>query len=436
MERKKMDKQKILFLVLSFLVAVTLWIFVDVTGGEIVEIEINDIPIEYTNGDTVLAQRGLMLLEEGTTQTVDVVLTATRWNSSSLDRSGVRATVDLTDVTEIGTQRLTITILFPTGTKGVTVSERAPSMATVNIGELYHKEVEVRCERVGTVAEGYSAGELQLSPAVVEIRGQQADIDPVSYVKVVLHYDNATSTVTEDLEFQYYDANDQLLTGEGIHANVETITATLPINVTKELALTMNFIDSPGARLTNTEWDIEPSSILVSGDADLLRDVESIVLDDFDLATLDSGTRYSYTIPLPEGCENLSGVTKATLTISFKDMKNAPVSTTNIRCENVPEGKRADILTEQLTVVVFGTGADVDAVTGEDLIAVADLTDFGSAAGTYTVPVTVRSTKGDLGISGTYQIRVTLREDQAEAPEEDQTPEENAPDQDTGETAP
>lgn len=435
MERKKMDKQKILFLVLSFLVAVTLWIFVDVTGGEIVEIEIDDIPIEYLSNDTVLAQRGLMLLEEGTTQTVDVVLTATRWNSSSLDRSGVRATVDLTDVTEIGTQRLTITILFPTGTKGVTVSERAPSMATVNIGELYHKEVEVRCERVGTVAEGYSAGELQLSPSMVEIRGQQADIDPVSYVKVVLHYDNATSTVTEDLEFQYYDANDQLLTGEGIHANVETITATLPINVTKELALTMNFIDSPGARLTNTEWDIEPSSILVSGDADLLRDVESIVLDDFDLATLDSGTRYSYTIPLPEGCENLSGVTKATLTISFKDMKNAPVSTTNIRCENVPEGKRADILTEQLTVVVFGTGADVDAVTGEDLIAVADLTDFGSAAGTYTVPVTVRSTKGDLGISGTYQIRVTLREDQAEAPEEDQTPEEN-PSENTSETAP
>ena len=47
-----------------------------------------------------------------------------------------------------------------------------------------------------------------------------------------------------------------------------------------------------------------------------------------------------------------------------------------------------------------------------------------------------RSTKGDLGISGTYQIRVTLRDAQTEQPEEDQTPEENAPDQDTGETAP
>ena len=423
MERKKMDKQKILFLVLSCLVAVTLWIFVDVTGGESVEIEIKDIPIEYLYGDTVLAQRGLMLLEEGTTQTVDVKLTATRWNSTSLDRSAVRATVDLTDVTEIGTQRLTISIFYNSEAEGITKKSTTPAMATVNIGELYHKEVEVRCERVGTVAEGYSAGELQLSPSVVEIRGQQEDIDPVSYVKVVLQYEEATATITEDLEFQYYDANDQLLSGEGIHASVDTITATLPINVTKELTLTMNFIESPGARLSNTDWDIEPKSILVSGDAELLRDVESIVLDDFELAALDSNTRYSYTIPLPEGCENLSGVTKATLTISFQDMKSAPVATSNIRCENVPEGKTASILTEQLTVVVFGTSADVDAVTGDDLEAVADLTDFGSAAGTYTVPVTVRSTKGDLGISGTYQIRVTLREGQAEeTTEPDETP--------------
>lgn len=434
---KKMDKQKIIFLVLSCLVAVTLWIFVDVTGGELVEIEIKDIPIEYLSTDTVLAQRGLMLLEEGTTQTVDVKLVATRWNSTSLDRSAVRASADLIDVTETGTQRVTISIFYNNEAEGITKKSTSPSMATVNIGELYHKEVEVRCERVGTVAEGYSAGELQLSPSVVEIRGQQEDIDPVSYVKVVLNYDNATSTVTEDLEFQYYDENDQLLSGEGIHPTVDTITATLPVNVTKELTLTMDFLESPGARLRNVEYNIEPRSILVSGDADLLRDVETIVLDEFDLASLDDNTRYSYAIPLPEGCENLSGVTKATLTISFKDMKSVPLTTTRIQCENVPAGKTASILTEQLTVIIFGTSADVDAVTGDDLVAVADLTDFSAAAGTYTVPVTIRSEKGDLGVSGTYQIRVTLRDGQEETPDQEEPPEEETPSGgETGEPSP
>ena len=93
----------------------------------------------------------------------------------------------------------------------------------------------------------------ELSPAVLEIRGQKEDIDPVSYVKVVLNYDNATSTITQELNFQYYDANDQLLSGDGIHPTVDTITATLPVNVTKELTLTMNFIQSPGARLSNVD---------------------------------------------------------------------------------------------------------------------------------------------------------------------------------------
>lgn len=442
MKSKKMDRQKVMYLVLSCLVGLIVWIFVDVTGdngsAEKVEIEIKDIPIEYLNADTVLAQRGLMVLEEGTTQTVDVVLTATRWNSTSLDRSAVRAQVDLADVTETGSQRLTITILYPAEAEGISKKSTSPSMATVNIGELYSKEVEVRCERVGTVAEGYSAGELELSPSVLEIRGQQEDIDPVSYVKVVLNYDNATSTVTEELEFQYYDANDQLLSGEGIHPTVDTITATLPVNVTKELTLVMDFIESPGARIRNVEWNIEPSSIMVSGDAELLKDVETIVLDEFDLASLDSNTRYSYTIPLPEGCENLSGVNKATLTISFRDMKSAPITTTRIQCENVPEGKAADILTEQLTVVVFGTSTDVDAVTGDDLVAVADLKDFGGAAGTYTVPVTIRSEKGDLGVTGTYQIRVTLSDKQTQEPEdtEDEPTEETPFDQGSEETSP
>ena len=442
MERKKMDRQKVMYLVLSCLVAVTLWIFVDLTGdngdAKKVEIDISGIPIEYLNADTVLAQRGLMLLEEGTTQTVNVKLTASsRWNSTSLDRSAVRATVDLADVTETGTQRLNITILYPDGTEGISKKSSTPTMATVNIGELYHKEVEVRCERVGTVAEGYSAGELELSPSVLEIRGQQEDIDPVSYVKVVLNYDNATSTITQELDFQYYDANDQLLSGDGIHPTVDKITATLPVNVTKELTLTMNFIQSPGARLSNVEWDIEPSSILVSGDAELLEHVETIVLDDFDLASLDSNTRYSYTIPLPEGCENLSGVSKATLTISFKDMKSVPVTTTRIQCENVPEGKVADVLTEQLTVVIYGTSAEVDAVSSSDLVAVADLTDFGSASGTYTVPVEIRAERGDLGISGTYQIRVTLRDAQEEeAPDQTEPPEDTPSDGETQETVP
>lgn len=234
MERKKMDRHKIVYLVLSFLVAVTLWIFGGRlqrgNGGDRDQGHPHRVPEHrYGAGPARTdAAGGGHHPDRGCE--ADRFHPLEQYQSGPLRRPGHRGP-DRRDGDR--TQRITITILYSEGAEGISKKSTSPSMATVNIGELYHKEVEVRCERVGTVAEGYSAGELELSPSVVEIRGQQEDIDPVSYVKVVLNYDNATSTITEELDFQYYDANDQLLSGEGIHPTVDKITAMLPVNVTK-----------------------------------------------------------------------------------------------------------------------------------------------------------------------------------------------------------
>lgn len=69
------------------------------------------------------------------------------------------------------------------------------------------------------------------------------------------------------------------------------------------------------------------------------------------------------------------------------------------------------MLTEALTVTVFGTSGDVASLSGDDLEVIVDLADFGSAAGGYTVPATVRVKNGtDVGVSGTYQVRVTIQD--------------------------
>ena len=112
--------------------------------------------------------------------------------------------------------------------------------------------------------------------------------------------EDATSTVTGELPIQFYDANDQLLENTSLQTTEETIQVTLPVYVTRELQLTMNFVESAGARMYNVDWGIEPSTILVSGPADVLNSMDSIVLDDFNLAELGSTTNYSYAIPIPE----------------------------------------------------------------------------------------------------------------------------------------
>lgn len=409
------DMRKILYIGLSILVAVTFWIFVDLTGDSgsprKADLELKGVPIEYKNTE-LLSERGLMVLDEGTDMTVDLVLTGSRWDISYIDKSQVKVTIDLTDVTGVGIQRLTPTITYPDGTKGVQRKDMTPANPSVAIGELYSKTVEVRCQRVGNVADGYSAGELEISPDKLEIRGLQEAVDPVAYAKVVLNYNNAASTIVQELDFQFYDEENQLLSSEGIRPLVDKIQVTLPVNVIKELDLRMNFIESPGARIQNINYNIQPNKILVSGDADQLRDVDHLILSDFELVQLNSDTYYNYSIPLPDGCENLSGVSRAVLQVSFKDMASATITTSNFRCDHVPKGKTAKVLTEQITATIFGTTEDVESVNSNNLTVTADLTDFNSAAGTYTVPAIIQfQSKGDLGVTGDYQLRVSITED-------------------------
>ena len=183
------------------------------------------------------------------------------------------------------------------------------------------------------------------------------------------------------------------------------------MNVEKELPLKVNFIEADGARISNLEYSITPASVTVSGDAELLKNIDAITLDDFELEDFFVPTTYRYTITVPEGCENLSGTTRATMNVKFKDMATATVNAVNFTCENIPEGKTVTVLTTELPVSLRGTSGAVKSVTPEDITVIADLTDVTAASGSYTVPARVQIGNGaDVGVRGNYQVRVTISE--------------------------
>jgi len=412
------ERRNTVYLAVAILVAVVLWIFVDMTAENgsprTVTKTITDIPIEYRNED-ILADRGLMLLESGTDKTIDLTLSGTRWKIANLNEDEVRVTANLLDVNVMGIQRLQYTVIFPEKVQGLQKVGSSISMATVNIAELFSKNVKVYCELRGNVAAGYTAGQLQLSHTEIEVRGQKEDLDRVDYVKAVMDLgENAESTVTKELTYQFYDTEGKVISNAdgALFAAEETIQAILPVSVTKELRLTMNFIEAPGVRKSNLVYEFKPSTIMVSGDADKLKNRETIDLGDFNLLDLKDGTAtYTYPITLPENCQNLSGISRVTLEISFADMFRTAVPVSQFRFDNIPEGKVVSPLMEEMRVSIFGITEEVEAVTPEQITIVADLSSFGDVSGNYTVPATVEiDTNGDIGISGNYQIQIGIRD--------------------------
>ena len=104
-------------------------------------------------------------------------------------------------------------------------------------------------------------------------------------------------------------------------------------------------------------------------------------------------------------------MTRATLEIGYPDKTVADVTTHNIRVENASASRNVELLTQELSVRIFGTAAEMEGITGEDVAVVADLSDYAVASGTYMIPAQVRVGAGKtIGVSGTYQIQVRIPE--------------------------
>jgi len=424
MEPENFKERKLLYMALSVLAAIVIWIFVDSSGGYVKSITVTDIPVEFTGEETALADRGLMLLDDSQ-RTVDIEVKGTKLALMRMDPGRIQGLADVSRITSAGRQSIGYQVVYNPASSEDADLRNSLSFSlksynvSLNVGELYRKSVEIRCEIRGSVAQYHIAGEVQLSPSELELRGPQEEVERVSYARVTLDIDNATESVAQTLSYQLCDAAGREIDSANIHPVTDQISVVLPVNVIKQLPLVMRFVESPGSRTENLDYRVEPSTITVSGDAALLRDVNEIVLeDDFDLSTVGSEEAvHHYQIVLPAGCENLSNTSRATLRIKFKDLTTRTVTVSSVVYQNEPEGKTVTSLTTGVPVVLRGTTADVEAVTGEDIRLVADLSTVSSAGGSYTVPVEVEvDTGGDIGVIGNYQIKVTI-EDEPDVPE-------------------
>ena len=353
----KSKRRKVFYILLSVLIASMVWFYVN--NSEEVRINVHSVPVEFLNEDTTLADKGLMLVNGEEDVTVDLQLKVPRRLMFNFDTSQIRLVSDLSSITYAGKQSVTFNILFPSSISTRDVSVESPTVRTVQveIGELQKRNIEIRYKVIGNVAEGYIAGAVQLNPAELQIRGQQADIMQVSYAQVMLNIENATSTVVELLDYQLYDYTDQPITNKNIHPTSEQIQVTMPVMTVKDVPLKINFVETAGSRLESFNWSLSHDSITLSGDASQIASIDEIELGTLALEDLRADEVFNYDIPIPEGVNNLSGITSVTLTIGASNVETREVEATSFSYENFNGSGEVTIVTSSLPVTLNGGGS-------------------------------------------------------------------------------
>ncbi|MEI3076770.1 MAG: hypothetical protein V8T17_06120 [Oscillospiraceae bacterium] len=134
----KSKRRKIFYVALSILIAATIWFYVN--NKESVTVYVHDVPIEFLNEDTSLADKGLMRISGDEDITVDLKLQMPRNVVYDFDTSELRLVSDLSTITYAGKQSVSYTILYPSKVSSNSVKVESPTIRTVQVDRRAQQE--------------------------------------------------------------------------------------------------------------------------------------------------------------------------------------------------------------------------------------------------------------------------------------------------------
>ena len=404
-------KNKLMAALISLVGAVFLWAYVITVQNPDWEATFYNVPV-VLQGESVLKERGLMLTDGGET-TVTLKLSGNRSNLNKLKSSDITVTVDLTKIYAPGTQALVFDVSFPGDIpdNSITVQSREPSAVTVEVDRRTTKRVAVQVSVTGSVPDGYIADKKNptLDNTVITLDGPDAVVSQIDHARIDVDLTGRSESISESFRYTLCDEEDNPVDAQLVTTNVEEVRLELRIQRYKEIALQVKVTDGGGATEQTSSIDIEPKTILVSGNDTALSALDSLELGTINLAECVKATTMEFDVTLPEGINNESGVTKATVKISFPALKTRVFTVTTFHPVNVPEGMEVEFLTTQLEVSVRGPIGKMDALKASDVVVTVEFT--GEEAGTATVDakISLPTLYSDCGALNSYTLSATIR---------------------------
>ena len=407
-----MTKSKLGSLLLAFIIALGLWMYVRAYVKTDYDQTFYNIPVAL-EGKAMLTDWQLMLLSEED-YVVNLKVHGSRQDVSKLNAGNIQLVADLSKITEPGEHKLTYNIIYPGDVPtGAVSAEKDPDRVTVIVARKKTKEIPVEVRYEGDVPADYikdtAAAELDYS--FVEITGPEEVVDRIDHAAITIDCEGVTETIYESYRYELQDAADVPVDAGYITTNVSEVRVYLPVSMVKKLPLTVTLIDGGGATEDTTTVQIEPKEISVSGSEAALNALTELNLGTIDLSQITEDTVKEFEISLPEGVNNVSNLPTASVSISFPKLATREFTVTEFEAVNLGPGLTWEPLTKQLTITVRGLKSEVQRLNEADILVRIDLTGVENTAAVepeIVFPISCES----LGEEGSYSVSVPVSTDE------------------------
>ena len=365
---KKLYDSRAFWMIVSLLASLAIWVYVTSMQSTEFSQTFYGVEVELV-GESALRESKNMVITDLDTSTVTVRITGPRRIVAGLDPSDLKACVDVSKLSRAAYTTQQYYISYPDGTDTTNIndSNKSPSTISFMVSPLNTKTVQVRGSFDGSLAEGYTAETPVFEPSTITVSGADANLKDVSYAWVTFGKENVDSTYKVETGFTLMNENGEECSTVGLTCSEDVVTATLPLLLVKEVPLSVDIIEGAGATKANTKIKVEPDSITLAGDSAILTGMNKIVLDTIDLSDFEKTFSQTYTIPIDNVMNNLTGVTEAKVTVEVVGLETRTFKVKNISCTNVTEGYEADIISESIDVIIRGTSEQLDRLKGDNI---------------------------------------------------------------------
>ena len=409
MSAKAAGGPKWLYLLLSVVIATVFWIYIRNTQDIELTTTVRNIPVSLY-GEQILEDQG-MTIASISDQSVSIDVTASQDAIHRLLSGSTTATLNVSRCSSPDEYELSYELNYPGSVSAseIRVNDRYPSRITVLVEKLNAQTFTIEPRFQGSVAPGYQAGTWSLSQESVVVSGPLEQLNRIAKVEAVVMGENLSERFSGDVPLTLLDQAGEVLESGDVKLSIESVYVTMPVEVVKDIPLTVKLVSGGGASEENCEPVFSPSDhITVSGAEEDLSGLEEISLGSIDLSKVVGTGSFTFPITLDPSLNNVSGFSEVTVTLTINDLDTRTLDVGNIQLINVPSGRTAQATTQFCRVVLRGNGEILEQIDESQILIVADLANV-TALGACTVPVKIYlNAPEEVGVIGTYTIVVNI----------------------------
>jgi YbbR domain-containing protein len=329
-----------------------------------------------------------------------------------------RATIDLSGITQGGTYEVPVEVTSINSE--IQILEVTPDIVTVQLDPLVTKIVPVEIER-GEVPDGLEVGTETATPSTVTVSGPKTIVDQVVAARADVVIQPSGIDVDEDVALIPVDAVGDARSP----ADVSPTTARISIRIfsepeTRTLAVSPVVTGTPAAGFEIDEISVDPSTVLVEGDADPLAALARVDTEPVSVSGLTETQTFDTELALPEGIEAVDPV-PVRVTVTFRPVTESRSYTVGLQVAGAESGLTYAPNVSSVLLSVAGNPAALDTLSAESTLAQLDVT--GLQPGTYDVAVTADLPSGvTLVAASPPTVSVTVTAAAAPSPATSPTP--------------